>query len=123
MDDVNWNAIAVAFGVIAIIGLFWWQPIKDYIGGIKMRQKRRGEIQHSLISQVVEFVEEGVSVGTFTREEATKEVYEPLKRLFNTHKDLYPSETWLKERIETRMKSGAHDPVDFKVKRKNMLGR
>lgn len=124
LNDVNWNAMAVIVGVITVCGVLFWTPVRDYIGGLKMKQKRRGEIQHWYISRIVDMTEDAIVSNFINRDEATREVYEPLKRVFSYHKDLYPSETWLKERIEARMKNGAHDPVPLpKGKRKNLLGR
>lgn len=124
LDEVNWNAVAVALGVIAVVGVIWWNPMKNYIGEMKMKRQRRENIHNYLVGKLVELVEEDIAHGHLTRLEARSEIYEPFKRVFYTQKDLFPIEERLKTNIKKRIDQEVHEPVVLPdKKRKNLLGR
>lgn len=111
VEDVNWNAIAVILGVTAVLTILFWQPVQNYFRGLKMKQERRENLQHTYLERLVEDVEDDVAAGVLTRTEAREEIYDPLRRAFNRHKALYPSEEWLKNRVQKRIQNGIYESV------------
>lgn len=108
-DDVvtfiqtNGNAIAVALGVIAVGLVLSGGKFQDYLRGYKMKKQRRNEVQTILADAFTEVIMDKIALKQITIEEGREEGYLRLKRAYPECKDLYPSETLLKERIEKRV--------------------
>lgn len=113
VDVNNVGAVVVILGVVTMVGILCWTPVQNYIRGLKMKKERREELQHTYLSRLVGDVMDDIADGILTRAEANEEIFNPLKRAFNRHKALYPSEEWLKSRVKRRIDNGVHEPVQL----------
>lgn len=127
MDEVNWNAVGVIVGVTSLVVIYFgWQPTLNWFRGLEMKKQRREEVQTILTGGFVDFIVECIADGDITPEEAREEGYNRLRRLYPTVKEIHPSEDWLKERIERRLRAAedAKEPaVEPETKRRTMLSK
>lgn len=100
--ETNANPLAVILGVAAVAGILLWNPVQEYLRGLKMKQKRRQEIHNLLTQRFTEGIIDLRIEGYLTAEEAEEEGYRKLKQAYPTCKDLFPSEEKLKEKLERR---------------------
>lgn len=118
----NQPLFAAAVGAVMVSGIYLGGValIAPRWRGMMIRKERREYVHVFLIDKFVSDIEDAVSFGDISREEAS-EAYRDLKKCFPI-KDLYPSVETLKENILSRQSSGVNAPVDLpRPKRRNMM--
>ena len=124
MTEEEIKGIAVILGVIVVCTIFWWKPVRDLIGVLKMKRQRRENLHEFYVGKLVGIVEDDIAEGHLTRQEAEDEIYTVFKRVFHTQKDLFPIPERKKAGIKKRLNEEVHAPVTLPdKKRKNLLGR
>jgi hypothetical protein len=111
--------IATAFATVPVTDKWEWLDFIPRRRGRMLRRARREYVKKMAVDGFVDRVEENVSNGTFTRDEA-KELYRELRKCFPI-RDLFPSPQLLKEAIKRRLAAKIHEPVPLpgrKPKRK-----
>ena len=108
----NKPLIVITVGVLVTSGLCW-EAVAPILRGKKMKKERQQFVRVFMVDKFTSEIEDSVLDGDISREEAT-EVYRDLKKCFPIP-DLYPSVPLLKERIQKRLNSFTHAPVDLPV--------
>jgi len=130
MEWITWGSdiynqyqteIVFAVGVSALFGIYsipfilgYRRERQDVVApkrrGKMLRRERRKFVERMMLDAFVDETETQVYNEVISRAEA-KEIYIKLKRVFNTHRDLFPSPHLLKDMIRQRMDSGVHAKV------------
>lgn len=85
----------------------WWNAVPK-CRGKAMRRARRNYVRAQTVDALVNYIEERVYSGEFTRKEAS-ELYRDARKYWPV-KDLFPSPELLKKAIDYRLKNQVHEP-------------
>lgn len=114
-NPLGWNLLA---GAALVAAMFkkeltrtkweWWNTIPRRRGKM-LRRERRNYVRLQTIDALVNYVEERVYNGEFTRAEAS-ELYRDARKYWPV-KDLFPSPELLKKNIEYRLKNQVNKDI------------
>jgi len=134
--DPEWWNVTFFFGSLlaglVVYGVYRWERSRTWYwnnvipfgrGRMSRRRARREYVRRDAIDKLVDYVEERVFHGEYTRAEAN-ELYRDARKYWPV-KELFPSPVLLKENIQSRLARQQNQPVPLpdKPKPKHMFDK